>query len=183
MAYDKIVDSAKLDADLTMVADAIRDTGVTDEQIAFPDGYVDMVNAAHANLLDVIQRTNKEFNYVFPKGIKSIGRYAYSECSYWIFPAIPEGVTSIEYRAFQNNYRTTEFVFPSTLNVLGETVLNGCKYTTTVTFKGKPSQIHSKALQGDSIATINVPWAEGEVANAPWGATNATINYNYTGEG
>jgi hypothetical protein len=27
-----------------------------------------------------------------------------------------------------------------------------------------------------------VPWAEGAVANAPWGATNATINYNYTGE-
>ena len=33
-----------------------------------------------------------------------------------------------------------------------------------------------------NLTTINVPWAEaeGEVANAPWGATNATINYNYT---
>jgi hypothetical protein len=33
-----------------------------------------------------------------------------------------------------------------------------------------------------NITTINVPWAEGAVENAPWGATNATINYNYTGE-
>lgn len=29
--------------------------------------------------------------------------------------------------------------------------------------------------------TRGVPWAEGAVTNAPWGATNATINYNYTG--
>ena len=33
-----------------------------------------------------------------------------------------------------------------------------------------------------ALTTINVPWSEGEVASAPWGATNATINYNYTGE-
>ena len=26
-----------------------------------------------------------------------------------------------------------------------------------------------------------LPRAEGAVANAPWGATNAKINYNYTG--
>ena len=30
-----------------------------------------------------------------------------------------------------------------------------------------------------SLQTINVSWGEGEVANAPWGAPKATINYNY----
>ena len=29
------------------------------------------------------------------------------------------------------------------------------------------------------VKTVNVPWAEGAVASAPWGA--ATVNYNYTG--
>jgi hypothetical protein len=29
-----------------------------------------------------------------------------------------------------------------------------------------------------NITDIYVPWAEGEVENAPWGATNATIHYN-----
>jgi len=28
------------------------------------------------------------------------------------------------------------------------------------------------------MTDIYVPWSEGEVANAPWGATNATIHYN-----
>lgn len=30
-----------------------------------------------------------------------------------------------------------------------------------------------------NLTDIKVPWAEGEVAGAPWGATNATITYNY----
>lgn len=53
---------------------------------------------------------------------------------------------------------------------------------TTVTFKGRPNQISDTAFRlCDNLTTINVPWSEGEVANAPWSATNATINYNYTG--
>lgn len=42
--------------------------------------------------------------------------------------------------------------------------------------------IAADAFEGcTNLITINVPWVEGAVANAPWGATNATINYNYTG--
>ena len=58
-----------------------------------------------------------------------------------------------------------------------------CTGLTTLTFKGKPDTIDSQAFYGcTNLTTINVPWAEGAVGNAPWGATNATINYNYTGE-
>ena len=32
-----------------------------------------------------------------------------------------------------------------------------------------------------NLTTLNVPWASGAVAGAPWGATKATINYNYVG--
>ena len=45
MAYDKAVDSAQLDADLTLVADAIRTKGGTDAQLAFPSGFVSAVQA------------------------------------------------------------------------------------------------------------------------------------------
>lgn len=51
----------------------------------------------------------------------------------------------------------------------------------TLTFKGTPTSIPANAFS-TSITTINVPWSEGDVANAPWGATTATINYNYNGE-
>ena len=45
MAYDKAVDSAQLDANLTSVADAIRAKGGTDAQLAFPSGFVSAVEA------------------------------------------------------------------------------------------------------------------------------------------
>jgi len=49
-----------------------------------------------------------------------------------------------------------------------------------LTFEGTPSFIASNAFSNcTKLRTINVPWAEGKVANAPWGATKATINYNY----
>lgn len=45
MALDKVIDSAKLEEDLTSVANAIREkTGSTDP-IAFPDGFVEQVGA------------------------------------------------------------------------------------------------------------------------------------------
>lgn len=56
-----------------------------------------------------------------------------------------------------------------------------CQQLTTVTFKGKPKEIQSGAfVVCPNLTTVNVPWSEGEVDRAPWGATYATINYNYT---
>nr|DAE15052.1 MAG TPA: hypothetical protein [Siphoviridae sp. cty3u30] len=45
MAYDKIVDSSGLDANLTSVADAIRAKGGTTAQLAFPSGFVAAVQS------------------------------------------------------------------------------------------------------------------------------------------
>ena len=60
---------------------------------------------------------------------------------------------------------------------------SNCTSLTSITFEGTPSSIATMAFyECSNLKTINVPWAEGAVANAPWGATNATINYNYTGE-
>lgn len=52
----------------------------------------------------------------------------------------------------------------------------------TVTFKSKTTIANNTFSGCNNLKVINVPWAEGEVANAPWGATNATINYNYVAE-
>ena len=48
MAYDKVIDSAKLDAALTTVADAIRSKGGTSEALAFPAGFVSAIEAIEA---------------------------------------------------------------------------------------------------------------------------------------
>lgn len=48
MAYDKVIDSSKLDSDLTSVADAIRSKGGTSEALAFPAGFVSAIEAIEA---------------------------------------------------------------------------------------------------------------------------------------
>ena len=66
---------------------------------------------------------------------------------------------------------------------IGAFGFQNCTGLTSLTFEGTPRSIDSSAFNGcTNLTTINVPWAEGAVANSPWGATNATINYNYTGE-
>lgn len=73
---------------------------------------------------------------------------------------LPDGIIKIDMFAFSN-----------------------CTGLTSITFEGIPSSIATLAFDGcTNLKTINVPWAEGAVSGAPWGATNATINYNYTGE-
>ena len=105
----------------------------------------------------VIERTATE--PTLPSDLTSIGNYAFYGCNNLALTSLPDGLTSIGGNAFR-----------------------GCTKLTELTFKGKPSSISSSAFDNcTNLLTINVPWAEGEVANAPWGATNATINYNYTG--
>lgn len=48
MAFDKVIDSATLDADLTSVADAIRAKGGTSDALVFPAGFVSAVEAISA---------------------------------------------------------------------------------------------------------------------------------------
>lgn len=70
---------------------------------------------------------------------------------------------------------------PAGVKTIGSQSLGGNNTLTSVTFKGTPTSIASNAFSScGNLKTINVPWAEGAVSGAPWGATGATINYNYT---
>lgn len=93
---------------------------------------------------------------------------------------LPEDVSEIRDRAFYLWANLIITFIPKSVVKIGEYAFFGCTGITTLTFKGTPDTIESDAFYGcTNLTTINVPWAEGEVANAPWGATNATINYNY----
>ena len=91
-----------------------------------------------------------------PNGITSIGSYAFSGCTNLALTSLPEGITSIGSSAFYN-----------------------CTGLTSITFKGTPTKVASNAFSScTNLKDIYVPWSEGAVANAPWGATNATIHYD-----
>ena len=116
-----------------------------------------------------------------PSGIKSIGDHAFLRCTNLALTSLPSGLTSIGDGAFMDCTNLALTSLPSGIKSIGVYALKNCTGLTSITFTGKPTTISSAAFAGcTNLTTINVPWAEGEVANAPWGATNATMNYNYT---
>ena len=116
-----------------------------------------------------------------PSGVTSIGTYVFHSCTNLALTSLPSGITSIGTYAFYGCTKLALTSLPSGITSIGTYAFRGCTGLTTLTFLGTPSgSIDSTAFTGcTNLLTINVPWASGAKAGAPWGATNATINYNY----
>lgn len=115
-----------------------------------------------------------------PSGLVRIGTYAFMNCHNLALTELPSGLNTLGMGAFCGCTGLAITEIPSSITSIGANVFSGCTGITSLTFRGTPSSIHNLALNNcNNLTIINVPWAEGEVANAPWGATNATINYGY----
>jgi hypothetical protein len=114
--------------------------------------------------------------------VTQIDSRAFYDCRNLVSVSMPN-VTSIALEAFYLCNSIVSIVLPSSLVSTGHYTFGNCSGLKTVTFKGIPTRLNVLTFGASpNLTTINVPWASGAVAGAPWGATNATINYNYTGE-
>lgn len=111
--------------------------------------------------------------------VKVIGEYAFYNCYELSLSELPSELEEIQQRAFTNCGKIVISEIPKTVKVIGSKAFSACNSMTNLTFKGVPTSIDKDAFASLLITTINVPWSEGEVANAPWGATKATIIYDY----
>ena len=117
----------------------------------------------------------------FSEGLTSIGNSAFDSCTSLALTSLPESLTSIGDGAFAGCSNLALTSLPAGVTSIGIEAFAGCSNLTSITFKGTPTSINSRAFSGcTNLTDIKVPWSEGAVANAPWGATNATITYNYT---
>jgi hypothetical protein len=116
-----------------------------------------------------------------PSSIHYIDQYAFANCKSLVLSSLPEGLINIDTNAFQNCTSITSLTFPTTLTIINANAFSRCTGLTTVTFLSTLTTINATAFANCSnITDIYVPWSEGTVADAPWGATNATIHYDYT---
>ena len=156
--------------------------------------YIEETYDANGNLIDanlVGYTTIRPYAFYYcinlaltslPSGITSIANNAFQYCSSLALTSLPSGLTSIENYVFQNCKNLALTSLPSGITKIGNNAFFSCKGLTSITFQGKPTVISSSAFNGcTNLKTINVPWASGELSDAPWGAKNAAINYNYTG--
>ena len=104
--------------------------------------------------------------------------YMLTEDNYTV-TSLPNYITKIRDVLFYNS-NIVSILLPESIIEIGKYVFMNCNKLREVTFKGTPNAIGEFIFSGcNNLTTINVPWAEDEVAGAPWGATNAIINYNY----
>lgn len=113
--------------------------------------------------------------------VEHIGNSAFSGCYSLWYINLQDGLKEIGSTAFNECYSLFDIVIPSNVTSIGFQAFfrSGLR---SVVFKGKPSLLEEAFGDCPYLTDIFVPWSKGEVAGAPWGATNATIHYNYTGE-
>lgn len=145
-----------------------------------------------------------------PNTLTSIGEYAFYNCSKMRGLHIPDSVEYIGPHAFENCKALTNFNIPTSLKgvipdymlagcqniandiivpegitAIGEYAFMGCYRLTKIVLPSTITTIGTNAFYGVGASGwchIYVPWSKDEVPGAPWGATNATIHYNYGGE-
>jgi len=120
---------------------------------------------------------NKNTNLVFGNRVESIGVHAFSG-NYFASVILPDSLITLNSQAFFSCINLMRITIPKNVNSIGAKCFQWCSHMSEATFKGTPSTIAADAFMNSGLLNIYVPWAEGEVANAPWGATSATIHYN-----
>lgn len=196
------------EADLTTVGNAIRAKTGGSDLLTFPDGMAAAIaeisggGGDDGSFKAIIERTatnptlpsdlTKIGDYAFynysnlaltnlPAGVTNIGYYAFQNCSNLALTDLPAGVTNIGFQAFANCFKLAITRIPAGVMSIKIGAFSGCSSLRIITFQGTTELGNNVFSSCPNLSTINVPWAEGAVSGAPWGATNATINYNYTG--
>jgi hypothetical protein len=91
---------------------------------------------------------------------------------------LPETVKEINPRTFLG-YANLENIFLNEgLEEIYEYAFGGCANLASLRLPSTIKLIHANAFANSGLKDIYVPWSEGEIVGAPWGATDATIHYN-----
>lgn len=128
MAVDKLVDSTQLDTDLTAVANAIRTKGGTSASLAFPNGFVDAIDAIETGggggeEIDAFIMRTTSGDYI-NNTITSIGAGAFYACPITSFSS--DSATSLAGEAFHGCNQLISVSLPNVTSGMWTNAFYGC---------------------------------------------------------
>ena len=163
---------------LSNIADAIRDKKGTSDTILVENMAEEISGIGGGDIKSLL---DKSITSISDNSITTIGTNAFYNCTALETFHFPK-LTTIGSSAFFGCSSLAITDLPRLCTSIGKSAFFGCTSLTSITFYTTPTSGMLSVFQNcTNLNVINVPWAEGEVLGAPWGATNATINYNYTG--
>ena len=108
------------------------------------------------------------------------------EAFYYNFPKLTgtlyvKGLNmTIDKWAFYGGYDNLSKIKLKGVSILNDRSFAYHKEVKSIVFLDKPTTVNINAFLGcDGVTDIYVPWSNGEVANIPWGASKATVHYDY----
>lgn len=116
--------------------------------------------------------------FIVEDGKDDIGtsEYSGSTCKVVILPST---ITQINSKAFHKNTNLSTIVVPEGVQTIWALAFGYCTNLKCVRLPSTINTISSMAFMGaTNLEHIYVPWSEGKIADAPWGADNATVHYN-----
>lgn len=174
MAYDKVIDSAQLDADLTSVADAIRAKGGTSESMEFPDGFVTAVEGIQAGGDTSTEDglvTGDTKSYVNDR-VTTVGSTMFYYNSTLTSIELPN-VTTINHSAFRDATKAEKIYIPK-VAVLTQSSLRNTKALTWFDSTHLEA-ISNYALQSSAIKILILRNAEKVCSMSEVAAFNGTV--------
>ena len=147
------------------------------EYVTIPEGIKDISSNAFYSC-------PRLYGISFPRSLENLEATCFGWCTNLSMVRLPEGLKNIKTYAFYLCPISTINI-PSSVDSILDRAFGDNDSLKTVTFAPRGSKlpnIVSTAFFGTgkvNPVTFNVPWSEGEVPGAPWGAENAKINYNY----
>lgn len=171
-----------IEGDITEIKDSAFQECSNIESISYLDGSENHIPENVTAIPSYCFQNCKKLNLTLHDGIKTIDKYAFYRDSIGrniMDDELPASLTQIiEYAFYMQQIPFTKI--PANVTSIGGYAFYGNDKLTSVTFEGKPNLILNSAFAAcNSLKDIYVPWAEGEVNYAPWGAINATVHYNY----
>ena len=156
-------------ADISTIPDAVGKLATAAGEMADSVGmFIDVIEG------DIV-------NLKIPEGVTTIGSYAFSSCTNLASVTIPDGVTTIGGNAFSNCTNLASVTIPEGVTTIGDGAFSNCTNLASVTIPDGVTTIGSYAFSNmPTDSHIYCGFSEGDVSGAPWGATNATIVYDYT---
>lgn len=118
-------------------------------------------------------------NLEIPDTITELKAHTLYRCESLKSVTIPNSVKKIGSGAFKRCHNLTSITIPNSVTEIGSYAFDDCDKLTSVRIGNGITSIYSNSFGTNSQLTdIYIDKPEGSIANAPWGATNATIHWN-----
>jgi len=123
------------------------------------------LSSPSGNDMNIIQSNEFIKGIILPKTLKTIGDYAFDDCSALTSVVIPPSVTSIGVAAFRCCSGLTSIAIPASITVIEALAFADCKGLTAVTIPDKVTAIRSGAFQGSGLTSVTIPASVKELSS------------------